>query len=181
MINVKDIPAEILAQIQQAFDANADVIELRVRQRMQQQKGQFQAALNTAQQIERLFEKVVREYMRLSEEESKVELNNIPMSEADRVEMQTIGVVLFMACDLIETAILDANDLLHRYDKTLQYDMFNDINQLKKMVKSKLAFFKKNSGYMESASWGDTCDNMYEMLTNKARSLVRKRKESVKQ
>jgi hypothetical protein len=54
--------------------------------------------------------------------------------------------------------------------------MFNDLSRLAKMAKEKLQFLQDNSGYAKDVVWADKCDNMYELLRNKARSIIRRRK-----
>ena len=94
----------------------------------------------------------------------------------DRESILALGIVMFMACDIIESAIIDTNDMLHKHDKELSFEMFNDIQQLSKMAKEKLKFLQNNSGYMKDLVWADKCDNMYQMMLSKAKSIMRKRK-----
>ena len=47
--------------------------------------------------------------------------------------------------------------------------------KLKDLAKAKLEYLKKNGDYMQDVVWADKCDNMYELITNKAKSMVRKK------
>lgn len=77
---------------------------------------------------------------------------------------------------MIESAVIDMDDILHKYDKNLHMEMFNDIRQVMNMSKEKLKYLQENSGYMKDLVWGEKCDNMYEMIQNKASAIMRKRK-----
>ena len=71
---------------------------------------------------------------------------------------------------------MDVDDILHKYDKELKFEMFDDIRQVSKMAKDKLRFLGENSEYLKEAVWSDRCDDMYEMIKSKARSIVNKMK-----
>jgi hypothetical protein len=77
---------------------------------------------------------------------------------------------------MIESAVMDMDDILHKYDKDLNMEMFNDMRQVMDMCKSKLQYLQENSGYMSDLVWGDRCDDMYSMLKSKAGSIMNKRK-----
>ena len=39
-----------------------------------------------------------------------------------------------------------------------------------------MKYWGDNSEYLKDNAWGDKCDDMYEMMRNKAKSIIRKRK-----
>lgn len=178
MIDVNDIPQELLDQIKLQFDANPQVCELRVQQQMLMRTGKYDKALELAQRIDCLFSKCVYEYLAESERQVEtVDVSDMDMPIEDKEKMMQLLLVCFMCADMIESSVIDMDDVLHRYDKTLRMEMFNDIRDVMKMSKQKLKYLQENSGYMKDLVWADNCDNMYEMLKNKARSIMRKRKE----
>ena len=85
--------------------------------------------------------------------------------------------VCFMCADIIETSVMDMDDILHRYDKSMYIEMFNDIRDVMSLSKDKLRYLQENTGYMRDLVWADKCDNMYGLMKSKARSIMRKRKE----
>ena len=177
MIDVNDIPAELMNRIREQFYADPQIIRLRLRQRDYQSQGKFQAALELGKTINELFDRVVYQYLKEAEEQvERIDINNMQMPIEDRESILALGIVMFMACDIIESAIIDTNDMLHKHDKELSFEMFNDIQQLSKMAKEKLKFLQNNSGYMKDLVWADKCDNMYQMMLSKAKSIMRKRK-----
>lgn len=179
MMDVKDIPADLMCKIRSQFDNDPQIQRLRVQQGVLQRSGNFREALSVGQNIERLFSDVVFSYMK--EAESQVENINIdkfdiPSEEKERI--MTLGVVLFMCSDIIETSVMDIDDIIHKYDKDTHFEMFNDIRQVLDMAKEKLKYFQENSGYMKDFAWPDTCDDMYRMICNKAASLVRRKRNN---
>lgn len=125
--------------------------------------------------IENLYEKVIDNYIEETIKESdsfSLEEAGIPVNDIKKVNEYAL--TMFMACDIIQSCIIDINDLLHKTDKDLYYEQFDDIKQISEIVKSKLDFLQKNSTYMNNVFWGDKCDDMYSMILNKARAIIRK-------
>ena len=94
----------------------------------------------------------------------------------DKEEISILNVTLFIAIDIVESCLIDINDVLHRTDKTLNYEMHDDLKELSEMVRIKMKYWGENSQYLEDAEWGNRCDDMFEMMKNKAKAIIRKRK-----
>lgn len=178
-INIKDIPDSLLSLIKERFDNDARVQNLRIRQNLCLRNGKLQAAMQIAEEIEELYAEVVRIYL---EEADKKQVSfdtdtmNLPQEDKDR--MLELLMVLFMCCDIIECSVIDVNDVLHRTKKDLKITTFDDINNSMKMAEEKLKYLSKNSEYMNDNAWSDHCNNMYKLMQNKAKSIIRKYKEN---
>lgn len=173
---VSELSQELLDKIKAAFDAEPRVQQLRVQQGMLMKTGKYREALEMAQQIDVLFNQVVYEYIAENERQvEKVDVANIDMPSDDKEEMMRLLLVCFMCADIIESSVMDMDDILHRYDKNMYMEMFDDIKQVMSMSKEKLKYLQANSGYMKDLVWADNCDNMYEMIKSKAGAIMRKR------
>lgn len=176
-IDIKDVPQELLNTIKEAFDAGPKIREMRIRQDMYVRRRQFKAAFAIGAEINDLFSKVVRTYLEQTEQEYHViDLKAADLPENDRQELVEIVLTLFLAADIIDTAAMDFNDVLHRTDKTMDMVQFNDIRKLAKEAKGKLEWFSTHSPYMNDIDFGNKSDNMYGLLRNKARSFLNKQK-----
>ena len=177
-LSIKDIPDDMLRQIRNSFEDDPQIKQMRIRQDVLLRSGNAVQALEWGKKIESLFAKVVNNYI----EEAANEAETFSLEEAgippeDIEKFNEYAVTMFMACDIIQSCIIDINDVLHKTDKDLHFEQFDDIKQIGEMVKSKLDFLQKNSKYMNNAFWGDKCDDMYSMMQNKAKAIIRKRKE----
>lgn len=177
-LSIKDIPDDMLRQIRNRFEDDPQIKQMRIRQDVLLRSGNAVQALEWGKKIESLFVKVVDNYI----EEAANEVETFSLEEAgippeDIEKITEHAVTMFMACDIIESCIIDINDILHKTDKDLHFEQFDDIKQLGEMVKSKLDFLQKNSKYMNNAFWGEKCDDMYSMMQNKAKAIIRKRNE----
>jgi len=177
MLTVRDIPDTMLAQIRETFDRDPKVCWLRTQQALMQRNGRYIEAMKLAKDIDTIYAHVVQTFIDDAEKAtSNIHLDETGMPEADIESLLECVVTLFMACDIIDTAIIDANDIIKRTDRDLHFEMFDDLLRLAKMAREKLQFLQNNSGYAKDVVWADKCDNMYELLRNKARSIIRKRK-----
>ena len=175
-LEVSDVPSEMMEQMRRQFDMDSRIIEMRTHQQVLVRKGNLQAALQIGQTIEALFSKVVYEYLKEANDEAeRIDIGTLNISKEDKAEINTLIVTLFMACDIIESATMDFNDVLKRVDDTLVMEQFDDIRNLSKSAKEKLRFLSKNSKLMKDLAWAYKCDDMYDMMKNKAKSILRKR------
>ena len=178
-MNVNDIPQEMLNQIRLRFESTPEVRALRTKQQYAQRTGAFVEALEIAKRIDALFPIVLQAYMDHAESEVMTfdtESSDVPQKDKD--EMMEKLMVLFMACDMIDSAVIDLNDILHRTKPDIDISTFSDIRQTSEMARAKLKLLQETGDYMKDLVWADTCDNMYDMMNNKARSVIRKRRES---
>lgn len=178
-INIKDIPDSLLSLIKVRFDNDARVQNLRIRQNLCLRNGKLQAAMQIAEEIETLYAEVVRIYLEEADKKQvSFDTDTMNLPQADKDRMLELLMVLFMCCDIIECSVVDVNDVLHRTKKDLKITTFDDINNSMKMAEEKLKYFSKNSEYMNDNAWSDHCNNMYKLMQNKAKSIIRKYKEN---
>ena len=178
MNNVSDIPQELMSKIRESFESEPKIRELRVQQQMLMRTGKYDAALALAKQVDVLFNRVVFEYLENARNEvEQVEVATLDMPIKDKEDLMKRLLVCFMCADIIESSVVDVDDILHRYDKNTYMEMFNDIRQVMSMAKEKLRYMQQNSGYMKDLVWGEKCDNMYAMMVSKAGSIMRKMRE----
>ena len=177
MNNVNDIPHELMSKMRESFEAEPKIRELRVQQQMMMRTGRYGVALDLAKRIEVLFNRVVYEYLDNAENEVRqVEVATLDIPLKDKEELMKRLLVCFMCADIIESSVIDMDDILHRYDKDTYMEMFNDMRQVMSMAKEKLRYMQENSGYMKDLVWGGKCDDMYAMMVSKAGSIMRKMK-----
>lgn len=165
--------------IQDSFETNKDVRLLRTAQQDAQRKGDYGKALSIAKDIQNLWTICLDSYIKKAENEANTfdtDSSDIPRKDKD--EMIERLMVLFMCCDIIESATVDVNDILHRTHRDTNIVTFVDLQQTLKLAKEKLKYLQETGDYMKDLVWADKCDNMYDLMLSKAKSIIRKRKES---
>ena len=178
-MNVNEIPKDLLNKIRFSFETNKDVMLLKTAQQNAQMEGNYKKALGIAKQIDNLWVICLDNYMRKIEAQGKqisLKASNLP--EKDKNELFNRVMVLFMCCDIIESATIDMNDILRRTEKDASITTFEDLRQILSLAKEKLKYLQDTGDYMKDLVWADNCDNMYDMMKSKAASIVRKRRDS---
>lgn len=178
MIDIKDVPSEQLNRIREVFNESPAVQRLRVQQGLLIHSGKYVEAANIGKQLEALYQETVYKTLKeASDECERMDMYTLSLPDEVKERIIVLGIAIFMCCDMIESAVMDIDDILAKYEDDMHLEMFNDLIKLKELAKGKIEFLSKNSDYMKDFVWGDRCDDMYEMLRNKAAFLVRKQKE----
>ena len=177
MTKISELPQELLDKIKAAFDAEPRVHRLRVEQQMLMRTGKYQDALDVAKYIETLYNECVYNYVEESERQvEKIDIAAMEMPIGDKEDLMRHLLVCFMCADIIKSSVQDMDSILHRYDKNMYMEMFNDIKQVMSMSEQKLQYLQHNSDYLKDLVWGEKCDNMYDLMLSKAGAIMRKRK-----
>ena len=178
IMNVNDLPQELLSKIREQFYATPKVRQMEVTRQMYMRNGNFKSALAIAQDIESLYNRCIYEYIEENKEQvEQVDIATFEMPIEDKENLMKHVLACFMCADIIKSSIQDMDSLLHKYDKTMHMEMFNDIKQVMEMSEQKLQYLQKNSDYLKDLVWGEKCDDMYEMVLSKAGAIMRKRKK----
>lgn len=178
VMNVSDLPQELLSRIREQFYATPKIRQMEVTRQMYLRNGNFKSALALAQDMEALYNKCVYEYMKENGEQvEKIDIATMEMPKEDKEDIMRHFLACFMCADIIKSSIQDMDTLLHKYDKDLRMELFNDIRQVMEMCEQKLSYLQQNSDYLKDLVWGEKCDDMYEMILSKAGAIMRKRKK----
>ncbi|MDD6438736.1 MAG: hypothetical protein PUG09_11870 [Prevotella sp.] len=121
------ISTDEMQRIRKLFENDPDIRKMRCEQRIAQTNHDYVRAMNIGKKIEAIFTNVLLELIQEAElDVEKVQLNFKEFPLQQREEMTKIIVTLFMAYDIIESAVMDFNDILQRKDKYLQLDLLVD-------------------------------------------------------
>lgn len=171
-LKLKDIPSDLMAKIDEQFNQHPKIRQMRIKQQMLTARGMIAQALDVGKEIEELHTRAIYGYMQMAEDEAtNLHLEDVDLDKEDEEFLRTAEIALFMACDVINCCLIDMNDTLHKKDKTLYYEAFNDMKSIIELVKAKLNYLRKNSSYLQNEKWGELCDNAYKMLMSKAKRM----------
>lgn len=175
MMTVKDIPERDLKALTAAFYVTENY------KRMQREAdylfsiGKYMESMNLKKKIKDLLELCKQRYVEeYNNAKTTLSLSSAGLPKEDLEHVTTLIMTLFVCCDLIESCQRDIQKTLHNTDTALSFEMFLGLRDLAKEVKKKINYLLDDTSYMSTNYWGDVCDNMYEMMKNKARSIIRK-------
>ena len=166
------------AKLRRAFEANAKIIALKQKADALSNQGLFAQAMNVNKQIKDLWEVTLKEYISsYTKTQESLTLASCGLDRIQQDKVNNILLALFMCCDIIDTGIKDINDILHKKDGSLHFEEFSGIKDLADEVKRKIEFLYQETTYFKDTRMANANDNMYQMLLNKAKKLIREEEE----
>lgn len=176
-LKVKITSLGLRQRLANSFREDPAIAKLEKKRDEYMMKKMFIQAMKTSEKINWLYEKKFEEYVKDAVEEArKVDLNKSGVPDDLKEKMNILYVTTFMACDIIESTVMDMNSAIRKYDENMCVEMFDDIKELSVKAKEKLKFFQETSGYLSTLVWGDKCDDIYEMMKNKAKKILKENK-----
>ena len=160
------------------IESKPDIRKLRGKYEEYMAKRQFVQALEMKKKMDKLYQNAYLDFLKEAQKEAQqidIRKSDVPIELQE--ELRVLYVTAFMACDLIESCVLDMNDAIKKFNKQYSIELFDDLKAMAVKAKEKMAFLQKNSGYLDNMIWGDNCDNMYDMAKNKAKAIIRKNRE----
>lgn len=172
-MSIRDAHPDDLKIFDESFFRNSTVVSMVRKISEYEKKRQWVQALNEKKKLDDLREKSFEIFMREYEiKVRKVDLNDADLPDEIRKRINQLYITTYMACDIIESCVLDMNDTLHKVSSTMTVEHFDELAKLAKSVKEKLNFLERTDNYMNMEAWGDKCDEAYEFMQLKAQAIV---------
>ncbi len=166
---------ELTEQCRTTFEADTRIREMTKHAQRLQANGRYTEAMAILKQKELLFDKVLVAYeQQIESQVTEVQLSAANLPPEDIQEIERLIVTLFMAIDIMDSCLLDINDTLHRTDKGLSFEHLDDLHEMAHMCREQLSQFSEKEDYHKYAHWGEITDNMYTVMQNKAKAIIRK-------
>lgn len=181
MITWEQVPPQEQQKLRLAFVNNPSIKKLDETAIRLQKNRDYIGALKVKEEIAAQWEYIKQTHLEHYKDtiQEAVKLSKIGLPEDKLQNLIENMLTIFMACDIIETAHMNANEVLKSYNKNYSLDNFNDLTSLIDRVKAHLKFLQSETGYMDDLAWGEGCDKQYEMTRNKARAIIKK-KDNIK-
>lgn len=174
-IDISQIPEDVKNILREKFDKDPKICRMRIQAQTARQRGDYLRALSLNKEIERLYDNVLYKYLsNINNTDVKDKLSNLGLSNEAIKEVMILVLTAFMSMDILNSCILDANDVIHRTNKDWSLEMFDEIKKLCTLVRAKMENLYVNTRYLDDGSWGDNADDMYKMAYNKAKSFFNK-------
>lgn len=177
MMTWEQVPLKEQQKLRLAFDNNPTIKKLDQLATQLHHNRDYIGALKVRKDIDNRWKYIKENHLKSYDKtvQETVKISELGLPE-DKVQALVENIlVIFMACDIIETAHMNANDILKKHDKNASLDNFNDLTSFIGRIKAHLQFLQKETGYMGDLAWADGCDKQYEMIRNKARSIIKKK------
>ena len=173
-MTIDDLTPEDRKMFNDVFEKNKEIIALKQKLDMHRRKKEYVQAMQVGRALDILRVKVFQHWIETVQTTAeKIDLKDVNMPQEDRDTINVLSITAFMACDIIESCVIDMNDTLKRSNPDMTVEMFDPLLKIAKEAKEHLEFLRRNSTVLDSVFWGDRCDKMYEMMQNKAKSIIK--------
>ena len=143
-------------------------------------RGEMAQAMRVAKMMEQLEQRSIKYYIQ-SYYRHKEKVNDLlaVMPDKDQDMMAAYGDAIVMLSDVLETLIVETNQLLNKYHPEFQIEMFDKLAELSNEAKKQVRMLDTQSysdAYM--SLYGITTDKLTNMVINQAKSFVSKVKSN---
>lgn len=170
MIDLTGLPLHLQQDIETEINRNPSVIRYREAQRDYQRRGKFLEAMKIGRMLAEV-EEGVKNGMMVKQEK----MGNLykSMTPEDVEKVNTACNIIIMLSDIIETQVIDMNQVVKKYNPGYRVEMYDRFVQVGKEAKEQLAYMAKWTNNLFQIKFGDVADDLTEMITNKVRKLLR--------
>lgn len=177
-----ELTDDLIEQCRAAFEADPTVRELNIKHERLRRAGWWAEANRLAEKKKALFDKVLVAYEeQLAAGVEKMALTAADLPREDVKKLETLFVTIEMVIDILDSCLLDVNDIVHRTNKDFSLEQWDNMHELSQVCRSEIKSFGSTQKFLSYGIWGDTVDDMYTMMQNKAKSIIKKTNEQEKQ
>lgn len=173
-MDISELTPEDRKIFNQIFEQNKEIATLQKKMDTFRRNRQYIQAMNIGKMIDEIRVRTFNEWIKnIQETAEKIDLKDIGMSDEYRAKINMLSITIFMACDIIESGVMDINEVMKKVDPTMKVEMFDKLLAIANEAKEHLEFLRRNSTVLQDIMWGDKCDDMYLMMQNKAKAIIR--------
>ena len=165
------MPDNIKRDFDETFESNYKVKELRKKIELLKKTNNYVSLLQCYKTLDAARQSAQRKL--LAEKSSKIPLKDLGLSVESLDKISVMAVAIYMACDIIDFFAMDVDSELKKKDKNARFEMFDPIRKLGEEAKQNLRYLFGNTSMYDSDDFNDNCDDMRQMLWNKATKVFR--------
>ena len=169
---IDNLPPELYKQFLEYLNNNPRYRRLFKEQQEAKSQKEYMSSAVLTHHVMELKQKLFNNFIqRVKREGRKLDIKQISLPKETKEKIDILYITTFMACDIIESAALDMNDVLKKVDKSLSFETFSEMVKIIRVAKEKLSIFGKDSDCPAKSIWAEKCDNMYAMMQSKAKKI----------
>lgn len=173
-----ELTDELIEQCRVAFESDPTIRELNIKHERLRRSGRFEEAMRLTEKKKELFDKVLAAYEeQLAAEVEKMTLTAADLPREDVKQLECIIITIEMAIDILDSCLMDANDIIHRTHKDFSLEQWDNLHELSQVCREQIKEFGNTQKFLSYGIWGDIVDNMYSMMQNKAKAIIKKTNE----
>lgn len=181
-LTVNDLPTEVVAEMKRMISEDSQIVALRNKKANLIRTRRYAEAMKLSSDMKRIEQQVINEYLANYEGQAE-RMDNLmgDMSEEDIDSINTCTNSIIFLADMIETFVMDSNEILKKYHPDYRIEMFDKLTKLGNEAKNQIKFMSECTQNEFQVCFADSADDITELVRNKVRSFNRKMKQKRKQ
>ena len=172
------ISPTLMREIEMEIDANESYQKLKERHKECLNRHDYIGALRIAKMLEEAKKNVVQAIV--NNQVVKQELVNDlmkSMSDEDQTRLSVSLNIILFSIDQIDYHITESNEIIKKYHPDCTLEMYDKLNELGREAKELVNYLGDNERMELQIIFSDIADNLTELLVNKVKSYIRKKKK----
>lgn len=174
-LTINDLPCEVVDEMRRMINEDKQMVALKQKKNELIKGRRFIESMKLSQMMKDIENRVINQY--LSEYEGQAErMDSLikDMTEEDREDMNTYTNSIISLADMMETFVMEINQLLKKYHPDYRLEMFDKLTQLGKEAKGQVKFMSEATDMNFQCVFADNADNLTMLVLNKVRSFNKK-------
>lgn len=172
--SIKNLPKSVVDELFDRIERDPIIIKLRNKQKAAYARRDYITAIKLKNDIE----EVKQQVLKLCFERQQKEFMNLEelmrgMDAEDVATLVEYSNAIAMCCDMIEGLVMDMQEVCKKYEHGMEIVSYSKITDMGEVVKEQLQLLNSNTDWFYLGKFGDTSDNMREMLLNKVKKMLR--------
>lgn len=176
---ISDIPQDVRTKILETLSTHPEYKKLVTLRNQALMEGRPIKAMELRSSMASLEDAVYEEYLKQWNGEIR-EMEELcqSMTEEDLDMMNAYGNAVIMLADVLESLVMDTNQLLKKYHPDFRLEAFDKLNQLAKEAGNHVRMLDRYSDdRFYTNTYCDTSDKLYDMIIKKSKSFINKMKK----
>lgn len=103
----------------------------------------------------------------------KVQVASLSLTPEENEKMAKLCVSIAICADLVESYSMDIDSIIKRHEPETNFMTFQPFRDCLSKARETLKWLRENTDLYQYESWGNHCDDLQDMVKNKAGKLLR--------
>lgn len=172
--SIKHLPQHVIDELFDRIERDPIIADLRAKQLQASARRDYVNSAKIGNKIKEVKERVlVMCYEEKQKELVKLEEVMKDMPDKDVSSLVEFSNAIAMCCDMIEGLVMDMEEVCRKHDGSMEIVSYAKIIEMGKAVKGQLELLNSNPDWCYLGRFGDTSDDMREMLLSKVKKMLR--------
>ena len=169
---------EWLKSYEQEFFKDKGIMDIQSKITNLQRSGRIVNAMQLQQRLLKIeYDNVKLFIAENAKRAERVKLAHMGFKPEEREKIALLCVSIAMCADFVESYSMDVDSIIKRYEPDTAFLTFQPFRDVLGKARETLKWLSTNTDLYQYESWGNECDDLIQMIQNKAKKLIKKSNE----